>query len=246
MNTFNNGWEFESAHEERYAEKIYRLRHHGRFYARTSDEKELLAIEADWRKAEIEKPAEIQAIKQEIGRARTYKPSFKQLCNILNYAKRTHFESGQIQSRTVDDLMLILIEESKDEALWIDLNLLTELDRDFIKDCQLTENRVIPLELIVEYLVANNHPLIYDTTTWSAIKKPDLNDDMPEPLRLALQERATAPQNLKQFELELADNIFLSQNCIPQIPPEAYINAGITGTVSKTTSYQPTQTQPTA
>ncbi len=55
-----------------------------------------------------------------------------------------------------------------------------------------------------------------------------------------------APQNLKQFELELADNIFLSQNCIPQIPTEALINAGITRPISATQSYQPTQNQPTA
>lgn len=225
--------------------KIYRLRHHGRFYARTSDEEELLAIEADWRQAEAEKPAEIRAIKKEIVRARTYKPSFKQLCNILNYAKRTHFESGQIQSRTVDNLMLILLEEGKDTAIWVDLNLLTELDRDFIKGCQQTENREVPIELIVDYLGANSHPLIHDNTTWNDIKTHDFNDDMPEPLRLALQERAMATQNLKQFELELADNIFLSQNCIPHIPPEVLINAGITGIISKTKSYKPNQTQPT-
>ena len=140
--------------------------------------------------------------------------------------------------------MLILLEEGKDRALWVDLNLLDGSYRDFIKSCQQTEKREIPLNLIIEYLKANNQTLIYDDTTWEDIITHDFNDDMPEPLRLALQERAMAPQKLKLFELELDDNVFLTQNCIPQIPPEALINAGITRSISETKSYQPKTQQP--
>ena len=244
MATYKEDWQLEAEHEARVAERIYQLTHHGRFYARTQDEEELLAIEADWQKAMAEKPAEIKAIRHEIARARTYKPSFKQLCKIVNLAKRTYFKDGGLQSRTLDNLMLILLEEGKGEALWVNLNHLDSSTREFIAACQQTERREIPLDLIITYLEANNQPLIYDAITWADIKTHDFNDDMPEPLRLALQARAMAEENFKLFKLELDDNIFLTQNCIPQIPTEALINAGITRTISQTTSYQPKTQQP--
>ena len=244
MATYKEDWQLEAEHEARVAEKIYQLNHQGRFYARTQDEEELLAIEADYKKAMVEKPAEIQAIRHEIARAITYKPSFKQLCKIINLAKRTYFNGGGLQSRTLDNLMLILLEEGKGEALWVDLNHLDSSTREFIAACQQTERREIPLDLIITYLEANNQPLIYDAITWADIKTHDFNDDMPEPLRLALQARAMAEENFKLFKLELDDNIFLTQNCIPQIPTEALINAGTTRTISQTTSYQPKTQQP--
>jgi ribosomal protein L29 len=246
MSIYKEDWQLEAEHEARVAERIYQLTHQGRFHARTQNKEELLAIEADWQKAMAEKPAEIKTIRHEIARARTYKPSFKQLCKIVNLAKRTYFKDGGLQSRTLDNLMLILLEEGKDEAIWIDLNTLDPSNRDFIAACQQSEGREIPLGLIINYLQANNQPLIYDETTWADIKTHDFNDDMPEPLRLALQARAMAEENFKLFKIELDDNVFLSQNCIPQIPTEVLINAGIHRPISETQSYQPTPNQPTA
>ena len=106
--------------------------------------------------------------------------------------------------------MLILLEEGKDEAIWIDLNNLDISNREFIAACQQTEGREIPLDLIITYLQTTNQPLIYDETTWADIKTHNFDDDKLEPLRLALQARAMAEENFKPFKLELDDNIFLT------------------------------------
>ncbi len=153
----------------------------------------------------------------ELEAARDYRPSFAQLASVVGLAKRTFFNAGGLQSVAMDNILLLRInpQDTDKNAVWFDLNHLRQkyqLVAKTITDCLASENE-IPTLLILAQL--KNYQLQLDPLAWQEMLDVNISNNLPPVLEQVLMDLAGTRQQLKNLEVSIADNLFLTQNCCP-------------------------------
>lgn len=156
---------------------------------------------------------------KEIEQQMAYKPSFTQLATILGLGKRTFYNlkgEGQLQSITIDNVVLLKLTRANPTALWLDIN---ELDPDtsLIITSQWSTGGEIDIIALLTKL--NQQQIEVDDNAWEEmLNMPALDNGIPEILQNALQQIACFSQQLKLLQQEIADNLIFAHNCAPAIP----------------------------